>query len=140
MKARGIYFGLSLILLLFNALGAIYGGSSMVMHPDGSGLNMPLNVLQYSPFNDFYIPGLILLAINGFFGLYVVAVLWDGQKTAPLWVQFQGVFLLLWILIQVVLIRQFNVFHTVMITTAAMLIFSGRKLQNSGYSGEGMTS
>jgi hypothetical protein len=41
------------ILLILNGIGALYGGSVLIMHPDGSGLQIPLYILNHSPFHNF---------------------------------------------------------------------------------------
>lgn len=47
------------------AAGATYGGLSFLAHPDGSGLQMPTDILDATPFDDFRVPGLVLLGVNG---------------------------------------------------------------------------
>jgi hypothetical protein len=66
-------FALYILLLLLLALGAggIYGGFLLTDDPSGRLLQMPLNALQGSPFQDFLIPGIILLLFNGFLPLLI---------------------------------------------------------------------
>ncbi|MBN1157931.1 MAG: hypothetical protein JXA61_01005 [Bacteroidales bacterium] len=53
------------ILQLFIALGALGAGFLMMVNPDGSKIQMPLGMLEDSPFKDFLIPGIILFTVNG---------------------------------------------------------------------------
>jgi hypothetical protein len=51
------------ILQLFIGLSAVGGGLGLVLEPNGSNLGMPLEMLKYSPFSDFLIPGIVLLIL-----------------------------------------------------------------------------
>ncbi len=52
-------------LLLFNAIGAYYGSYMLITDPTGVKIQMPLQNLEGSFFNDYFIPGIILLFVNG---------------------------------------------------------------------------
>jgi hypothetical protein len=54
-----------ILLLLFNGVGAFYGGGSLILQADGSGLGMNVSLLERSPFSDFLIPGIVLFVVNG---------------------------------------------------------------------------
>ena len=54
-----------LFLLAFLGIGAIFGGGMLIVSPTGELLNMPLSLLEKSPFNDFLIPGIILFTFLG---------------------------------------------------------------------------
>ncbi len=56
---------LLIFLLLFNAIGAYYGSYMFISDPSGSKIKMPIEMLQGTPFNDYLIPGFILLMVNG---------------------------------------------------------------------------
>ena len=49
----------------FIGLTAILGGFELVSDPTGTKSNLPLEWLGGSPFPNFFIPGLILLLVNG---------------------------------------------------------------------------
>jgi hypothetical protein len=99
---------LALILLLFNGVSAIFGGWSLIMDPTGSDLQMPVTFLEHSPFKDFLIPGIILFTFNGI--LSIVALVW----TALRWKHYtwlilaEGIILSGWILVQMLMIRQYS--------------------------------
>jgi hypothetical protein len=65
-----------IILQLLLGLGAVGGGGALLAVPDGSILHMPLDILKYSPFSDFLIPGLILFVFIGLFPWAVAYGLW----------------------------------------------------------------
>jgi len=112
-------------LLLFNAAGAIYGGTHLITHPDGSSLQMSLALLQHTPFHDYLIPGMVLLAVNGFFSIVCFGMLLAGNKLRGRYIAAQGILLTGWIVIQILLIRTLNPLHIVMGLTGLMLICSG---------------
>ncbi len=52
-------------LQIFIALGAIAGGATFLLDRSGGIFGFTLDLLRGTPFNDFLIPGLFLLLING---------------------------------------------------------------------------
>jgi ABC-type proline/glycine betaine transport system permease subunit len=63
------------LLLLFNAIGALFGGWNLITHPDGSSLQMSLDFLKKTPFHTYLIPGIILFVANGLFSIFVLLAL-----------------------------------------------------------------
>lgn len=115
----------SIILLLFNGFGAVYGGGSLILHPDGSGLQMPLEILKASPFKDFFIPGIVLFVVNGlgsFFAFITLLLKWPRHY---LFVMGEGIVLCGWILVQIIMIKQLLALHYIMFITGVMLIVLG---------------
>lgn len=106
---------ISLLLLL--AVGALYGGGALVADPSGGLLDMPVSLLAGSPFGDYLVPGLILLVLLGIFPLVVAWGLWFRPAWARVGVSevdaawlaalFVGVSLIVWILVQMTILRFF---------------------------------
>ncbi len=61
-------------------LGGLYGGGLLVLDPSGRWLGMPMALLEDSPFNNFLIPGLLLLVLVGLLALLVAYALWARPK------------------------------------------------------------
>ena len=119
----------AIVLLLFNGIGAIYGGYLFMAAPDGSLMHMPLSFLDHSPFTSFLIPGIILIVFNGLFSLVTCVSLLLKTKHYPLLIVMQGIILLIWITVQIVMIRSYDVLlHTAFLAVCAALIFLGRRL------------
>ncbi len=57
------------VLILFLSAGAIYGGGSMIISPDGTLLKMDSSWLDLIPFPNYLIPGIILFMFLGIFPL-----------------------------------------------------------------------
>jgi hypothetical protein len=89
------------VLQLAVALGAIPAGYSMIVHPDGSGLKMTVEILAGSPFKDFFIPGLFLFVINGLFNLASsVLCFYEFRYTSLIGIML-GAALIIWVIVQV---------------------------------------
>ena len=69
------------LLVGFQALSGLFGGSVLVIDPTGDLIGLPLSVLESSPFADFLVPGLILLVVLGIVPMVVAVALW----TRPRW-------------------------------------------------------
>ena len=104
-------------LLLLLAVNALYGGVALIADPSGGLLGMPVSLLAGSPFRDYLVPGLMLLALLGVLPLVVAWGLWfrpawarverfevDGAWLAALFV---GASLIVWILVQMTILRFF---------------------------------
>lgn len=95
-------------LLLFNGIGALYGGWSLMAYPDGSDLQMPMEWLERTPFSNYLIPGIILFIANGLCSIFVFAMLLFNHKKASWLVMAQGVILVGWIVVQILLVQKFH--------------------------------
>jgi hypothetical protein len=86
------------ILLLFNGIGALYGGWNLITHPDGSSLQLSLQLLENTPFRNYLIPGIILFITNGLFSLLSLMILLLRLKNYEWFVVIQGLILCGWII------------------------------------------
>ena len=107
MKA---YIGLGAI-QAFIGLGALGGGFMLVRDPSGSALELPMSVLEGSPFPDFLIPGMFLLAVNGVGSMIGAALSFTRRRYAQEIAIVLGAILVAWIVIQVVIISSFHWLH-----------------------------
>jgi hypothetical protein len=85
----------------FVALSAIPSGILMMIFPQGIVKEMPVSMLEGSPFNDFFWPGLLLF---GVIGLGHALALFFGLKRRPLFeaaAAAMGLGLMIWIFVQV---------------------------------------
>jgi len=64
-----------LILLGSLGLGAMGGGGALIISPAGELLGMPLSMLEKSPFNGFFVPGIILFSVLGLVLLMLIIAL-----------------------------------------------------------------
>lgn len=72
MKRRASEISIVLIVLqIFLALGAIFGGGMLIIDPSGELLKMPLSLLEKSTFPNYFIPGLLLFFILGVIPVWI---------------------------------------------------------------------
>jgi hypothetical protein len=93
---------------LFLAVGALGGGGALLLSPDGSALGLPLSLLEHAGFENFRIPGVILLVVNGLLPLVSAFGLLRRRPWGPASAMAVGLVLVGWIAAQVVLIRSFS--------------------------------
>ena len=70
-----------ILLLIFLAVGALFGGGAFLIAPDGHLIQVLISHLKNSPFKDFLIPGAFLFT---FLGIYPTAVAYSLWKR-PAW-------------------------------------------------------
>jgi hypothetical protein len=120
-----MYRTMSIILLLFNLIGAFYGGINLMLHPDGSSIKLSLDLLQYTPFDNYFIPGVILLSANGLFCAFVLFNVLKNSSTYGRLIIAQGIILTGWIIIQILLIRVIFILHFILGAVGILLIILG---------------
>lgn len=113
------------LLLLFNGTGAIYGGGNLILHPDGSTIQLSLNWLKDTSFHDFLVPGIILFIANGLFSMVAFAAVIFNWKNYSLLVAAQGAILSGWIFIQMILIQTVYFLHVILGSVGVALIVLG---------------
>lgn len=89
-------------LLLFNGVGAVFGGIGLLVDT----FNMPVDLLDGTPFADYTIPGWILLLTVGGSSLSAAFMLWLRKRYAALAGIVAGVVLLGWIVVEFVMIPE----------------------------------
>ena len=114
-----------ILLLLFNGVTATYGGWMLMRYPDGSGLEMPLSVLQDSPFKDFLIPGIILFVANGLSSLAIAWLVVLRVSHYEKLLMLQGIILMGWIIIQVILVQFVSYLHVLCIGIGLLMVATG---------------
>jgi len=119
MKRKPFTIYLLTLLLAFQSLGGLFGGISLVASPSGAIMQMPISMLEGSPFSDFLIPGLILLVILGIFpGILAYSLIskpnwrwfgifniYKGIHWSWTYSLFLGIMLVIWILVEIVWIE-----------------------------------
>ena len=116
---------LLIILHVFLGIGGIFGGAALVIDPSGELIQMPISLLEYSPFSNFLIPGIILLVMLGIAPLVVSYGLirkthWNPADKLNIFSEkhwawtyslYIGFILIFWITAQVYLIKQIALVH-----------------------------
>ena len=136
MKQKRICKLILIALIGFLALGAFYGGIVLIISPDGSFFNMPLDLLSNSPFKTFLIPGIILLTTFGIFPIFVIYGLIRKPKSkffnklnllydyhfAWTFAIYIGLGQIIWINVQTFIFNSVDIIHTIYSSLGILII------------------
>ncbi|MBD3276510.1 MAG: hypothetical protein GF372_14435 [Candidatus Marinimicrobia bacterium] len=92
------------VLQVLIGVGAMFGGFGLMMDPSGVSLGMSVAYLQGTPFQTFFIPGIVLFLMNGLGTLAALYFTFKNHRYASYLAMVFGAGLVLWIVIQVALI------------------------------------
>lgn len=125
-------------LLLFQGIGAVYGGGLLLIKPDGSLLGMDSEWLAHSPFDTYLIPGFILFTLIGLIPLLALV----GMLTKPEWKWanslniysnrhwawtfslYSGILVIIWITVQLIMTQYFWLQPVMIFTGLFIIIFT----------------
>jgi hypothetical protein len=113
------------VLLLITGINALIAGCLFIVDPTGTTMGMSTTYLATSPFTNFLIPGLVLLVVNGVFNITAAIFVMRKHKHHPRFIIFQGLLLSGWIVIQIMMVKDFNLLHVSMLTIGVILIIAG---------------
>jgi len=120
---------LACLLLLFNGTGALFGGWSFIQDPTGSDLQIPTTYLEHSPFKDFLIPGIVLFTVNGVLSLVTLVWTLMQWKQYGWLIMIKGAMLVGWIIIQMIMLREINLYHFIFGSIGIILLWIGWTLK-----------
>lgn len=121
----------AVVALAFLAVTAILGAVLLIKDSSGHPMNIPLTVLQYTPFHSFFVPGIILLVSQGLLSIAVLAIAVFCKHGYGWWIGFQGCMLFGWITIEVILLREIVWLHYVYWVLGLLLIACGWALHRN---------
>jgi hypothetical protein len=90
------------------AIGALAGGLILMLAPRGEILPLPLSALAGSPFDTYFVPGLILFGVIGLGPLVAARLAWLRHPLAPTAAFIVGAGLLIWVAVEVAIIGYSN--------------------------------
>ena len=114
-------------LVIFQSISGLAGGIGLTFSPSGESIQMPISLLENTPFTTFIIPGLFLLIVLGIFPALlsyamIVEPNWKLLNKLNIYCDFHsiwsnllllGLTLVSWIIIQVYLIGGGHVFQLI---------------------------
>src|SRR3984893_15214930 len=86
----------SVFLAVFLSIGAFGGGSALMLGSRGEIIPLPVSALKGSPFETYFVPGLILFCALGLGPLAAALLAWLRHPLAPIAALGVGVALLCW--------------------------------------------
>lgn len=111
----------------FIGITAIAGGFRLVSNPNGT-LDIPIEWLSNSPFTNYLIPGLVLLAVIGFGNALAGIASFLSKRYAGGLAAILGTFLILFMTIEVWFIGLRNFLQPLYFILAAIVLILGLKL------------
>src|ERR1700675_4502244 len=90
------------------SIGALGGGLVLMIAPRGEILPLPLSALAGSPFDTYFVPGLILFGVLGFGPLVAARLAWLRHPLAPTAAFIVGAGLLIWVAVEIAIIGYSN--------------------------------
>lgn len=118
-RSKTVEIYILVILVAFLALGAIYGGVSLMYDPSGETIKLPINLLEGTLFSNYLIPGVILFLMLGFFPLFLVFPLifkprwpvidklniYKSYHWAWTYTLYTAIMLIIWINVQIIILN-----------------------------------
>jgi hypothetical protein len=98
-----------LIVLGYEAVGALSGGALLIAVPDGRVMHMQADIM-HGVFNDFLIPGFILFGLGMLSAVAFLAVLYRTRGDW-VWGVFAIVGLLIWFLVEIAILKETHWLH-----------------------------
>jgi hypothetical protein len=116
-------------LVAFIAVSAFVSGLLMLAKPDGSILNLPVSILEPTPFNNFLVPGIILTVAVG--GINLLAVFFNLQRHVNRynWALAGGIMITGWIITQMILTETAHWLHFVYFGIGILIILVSWQLK-----------
>lgn len=99
--ATGRFAKGTLALEVFLSVGAIAGGIALMVGPRGEIIPLSPALLRGSPFDTYFVPGLILFAVLGLGPLVAARMVWLRHPLAPIAAVGVGVALLIWLAVEI---------------------------------------
>lgn len=93
-----------MVLVAFQGLSGLLGGFGLISDPSGESLQIPIDWLEGSPFDNYLIPGIILFFILGIFPLIVFFGLWKNAAWSWYGALLLGTALIIWIGVEILII------------------------------------
>jgi hypothetical protein len=119
---------LATILLLVNGLGALFGGWMLISDPTGGALQLPFELIEHTFLKTYFIPGLILFTLIGLLSLVAFLTIVMSFQRAYLFVLAEGLMLMVWISMQIILIRETHPLQFVYMGVAVLLLTAGWRM------------
>lgn len=93
---------------VFLGLGALAGGAALMLGSRGEIIPLPVSALRGSPFETYFVPGLILFGVLGLGPLVAALMVWLRHPLAPLAAVAVGVALLIWLAVEIAIVGYTN--------------------------------
>jgi hypothetical protein len=123
---------ISIVVLFFTAITAIYGGLCLMIDPSGVKMQLPGNFIHSTPFSNYFFPGMILFVALGLMSLVVSFSVLSHWECCRQLVFVQGVLVMGWIIVQILMLKVIFWLQFIYIAIAMwlMLASASKRLAN----------
>ncbi len=111
--------------LFLTSINALISGLLFILDPSGNLMGMTTDYLKASPFTSFLIPGIVLFTVNGIMNLVAGISLIKRKPYASSLAILQGMLLIGWIIIQVLIVKDINMLHISMLAIGVSFVLGG---------------
>jgi hypothetical protein len=115
----------SIFLLFFTGITASISGFMLIYDPSGKPLRMNVSILAGSPFDSFFIPGIILFLFLGISSILIAFFVINDHTYSTRMIFYQGFVVIGWIVVQVIMINQFFYLQLIYVLIGAALVYIG---------------
>lgn len=116
---------LTLLVLGVIGLSALSAGYLFMKDPSGAVIGLTTAYLRNSPFNNYWVPGIVLFTMNGVMNVLAILSLLLKYKYYAQFILVQGLLLIGWIVIQIFMVRDFNFLHFFCLASGIWLMMAG---------------
>lgn len=120
----------AICLLFFLSISALPGGAMFILAPDGSLLQMPIQQIEHTIFKNYLIPGLVLFFANGVLSFLIAIAGIKKMKIFPSALTLQGVIVMIWIIVEIVVIKETQFLQLLYAVLGVVLTLLGILLTN----------
>jgi hypothetical protein len=93
--------------------------------PSGKPLRMNVSLLSGSPFESFFVPGVILFLFLGISSIIIAFYVINDHTFSTRLIFIQGLIILGWIVVQIVMIKHFHYFQFLYLVIGVALVYTG---------------
>ena len=115
----------SIFLLFFTGITASISGFMLIYDSSGRPLRMNAAILSGSPFDSFFLPGIILFLFLGISSILIAFFVINDHTYSTKMILYQGIVVIAWIVVQVIMINQFYYLQLIYVLIGLALSFIG---------------
>lgn len=121
----------SLVLLLLLGSSAIGGGWMLISDPSGYSMELPIELLSQTPFDNYLVPGILLLVAIGFLSIAVCTLTIRQTANYTLFLILQGCVLFIWLTTELIMNIEFyyTLYHLPLYIISILLIVIGSRIR-----------
>lgn len=122
---------IAIFLLLFNGIGALYGGGLLIVDPTGKLLQLPYEYIKDTVFGNYLLPGIVLFLFLGVGSIVLTALTFFRKYNYGRLMMYLGLIIVVWLSVQLITIRITYFLQYIIGAVALLLVLIGYRLQKN---------